>query len=53
MQVDGRVWYRYQVRLDGDSFVAVAEGDLDGDGAPSRFTLSGRDLQVAVRDELE
>ncbi|MFH1463595.1 MAG: prepilin-type N-terminal cleavage/methylation domain-containing protein [Pseudomonadota bacterium] len=52
-QLVGEVRYRYAVALDGDSFVATAEGDLDRDGSTSRFSLHGRDMQIFVEDELE
>ena len=47
------VRYRYGVTLEGDSFVATAEGDLDRDGTPSRYTMDGRTLVVDGKDELE
>jgi prepilin-type N-terminal cleavage/methylation domain-containing protein len=53
VQVDGQVRYRYRVSLDADSFVVVAEGDLDADGLPSQFSLNGRDFQLTVKDENE
>ena len=52
-RVEGPVRYRYEVVLDGDSFKAIATGDLDGDGKPSRFEIDGRTLDVTVQDELE
>jgi prepilin-type N-terminal cleavage/methylation domain-containing protein len=53
IRLDGPVRYRYQVKQDGDSFTVLAEGDLDGDGRSSLFSLAGRDLQLTVKDELE
>ncbi len=53
VQMTGDVRYRYEVRLDGDSYVVTAEGDLDQDGVIARFTLSGRDLALSIEDELE
>ncbi len=53
VQVSGEVRYRYAVRLEDDSFVVTAEGDLDRDGLASLFTLHGRDLGLDIRDELE
>jgi AP-1 complex subunit sigma 1/2 len=53
ISIDGPVAYRYGVALEGDSFMVLAEGDLDRDGLPSRYTLSGRDLNLVVQDELE
>lgn len=53
LTIDGPVRYRYEVVLDGDSFKAVATGDLDGDGTPSRFALAGNSLQLTVENELE
>jgi prepilin-type N-terminal cleavage/methylation domain-containing protein len=47
------VRYRYSAALDADSFNVTAEGDLDGDGQPSRFTLKGRTFAIDVQDELE
>jgi len=49
---EGLVRYRYAVSLDGDGFLVTAEGDLDGDGTPSRFSL-GTDLVLHIVDELE
>jgi type IV pilus assembly protein PilA len=46
--------YNYQTTTwtgkDGDKFDATAKGDLDGDGAPSTFTMQGevRSQQVVV-----
>ena len=51
--VDGPVAYRYGVTLEGGTFVVQAEGDLDRDGLPSRYRLSGQDLNLQVEDELE
>lgn len=53
VQVDGLLRYRYAVELVDGSFAVLAEGDLDGDGATSRFALSGKDLQLTVKDSLE
>ncbi len=50
---EGLVRYRYAVSLDDDSFLVTAEGDLDGDGRASRFSLDGRDLSLHIVDELE
>ncbi len=52
-RIDGPVWYRYEVQLRDDSFVAIAAGDLDGDGQPSRFELDGATLTYRIQDELE
>jgi type IV pilus assembly protein PilA len=30
------------IGADGETFDATAQGDLDGDGVPSKFTLSGK-----------
>ena len=53
VQVGGDVRYRYGVTLQEGSFVATAEGDLDEDGVPSRYTLAGRNLEITVEDRLE
>ena len=53
VRAEGPVYYKYQVKLDGAGFVAQAEGDLDGDGVTSRFTLDGRTLKLKVENELE
>ncbi len=50
---EGLVRYRYGVELTDDSYVVTAEGDLDGDGVPSRFVLTGHDLALTVTDETE
>lgn len=50
--IDGPVRYQYEVEADEDSFRVIARGDLDGDGATSRFTLDGT-LTLATEDELE
>jgi len=50
---EGLVRYRYAVSLEDDSYLVTAEGDLDGDGQQSRFSLDGRDLILHVVDELE
>jgi prepilin-type N-terminal cleavage/methylation domain-containing protein len=50
---EGPVWYRYEVRLDGRTFVAEARGDLDGDGVASSYSLRGDDLRIVARDELQ
>ncbi len=53
LRLGGPVRYRYGVALREGSFLATAEGDLDGDGVHSRFTLDGRDLGLTIQDELE
>lgn len=45
--------YRYQVKLTPTGFEALAEGDLDGDGATSTFRLLSNDLIVTSENELE
>jgi prepilin-type N-terminal cleavage/methylation domain-containing protein len=50
---EGLVYYRYEVKLAGASFVAQAEGDLDGNGVSSLFTLDGSTHALAVERELE
>lgn len=49
----GQVRYRYAVTLEGKSFVAKAEGDLDKDGTPGHYTLRGVDMGITAEDELE
>ncbi|MHB8876934.1 MAG: type IV pilin protein [Myxococcaceae bacterium] len=53
VRADGVLRYSYQVVLKGDSFTAVAHGDLDGNGTPSTFELDGKSLSISVKDELE
>lgn len=53
IRLGNEVRYRYGVALQGDSFVVTAQGDLDRDGIPSRFTLHGIDLSLQVEAELE
>jgi len=53
IRVGGAVRYRYAVELLDGSFVATAEGDLDGDGQPSLYRLDGRSLAVSVEGALE
>ena len=45
--------YRYGVELTPGSFRVVAEGDLDGNGTPSRYVLDGRTQRLEVTEELE
>jgi len=49
----GLVRYRYAVDVTGGSFQVRAEGDLDGDGQTSLFTLNGATMVLQVQDELE
>ena len=51
--VEGGVRYQYEVLLVEGSYVAVARGDLDGDGVTSEFALDGRTGKVAISEELE
>ena len=53
LAAEGPVRFLYRVELDGDSFRAIAEGDLDGDGSLSRFTLDGGSLSLATEEPLE
>lgn len=53
IEVGGAVRYRYSVELHGSDFVAVAEGDLDGDGQSGRYRLDGRSLVVTAEGPLE
>lgn len=41
------------VRLSARCLRVQAEGDLDRDGIPSRYTMSGRDLNLQITGELE
>ena len=50
---EGPIRYRYQVTVDGDSYRVVAEGDLNGDGRTSTFTLEGATLVLSTQGELE
>lgn len=49
----GIVRYRYSVTLEGASFLAVGEGDLDRDGVSSRYTLRGSNLGLEIENGLE
>lgn len=51
--LEGSTRYRYEVVLDGETFIAIATGDLDGDGAFSRFELRGDTLALDAKDALE
>lgn len=53
LRVEGPVRYSYRVELHGETFRAIAEGDLDGDGVRSVFTLDGAGLDLTVQDPLE
>ena len=54
IQIDGPIWYRYEVVLAADqSFQVIAKGDLDGDGRSSRIVLDGKTLTYEIHDELE
>jgi prepilin-type N-terminal cleavage/methylation domain-containing protein len=52
-RADGPVLYRYEVKLRDKTYDVVANGDLDGDGVLSSFTLHGDTLVVSVEQELE
>ena len=52
-RMEGPVRYRYEIGLEGTTFVAIARGDLTGDGKSSTFTLRGDTLKLTVEDELE
>lgn len=47
------VHYRYSVKLEGKSFVAIAEGDLDGDGELSVHRLDGSTFVTHAERPLE
>ena len=51
--LEGAVRFRYEVTLEKDSFVAIAHGDLNGDGKTSTFSMRGDDFQLHTEDELE
>ncbi len=51
--VEGPVRFRYGVTVADGSFSVTAEGDLDGDGETSLYTLDGRTFAMDIRDELE
>jgi type IV pilus assembly protein PilA len=46
--MDGPQYFKYQyISTDADNFTAQAQGDLDGDGAPSTFEIAGKILDVS------
>ena len=51
--VDGAVRYRYEVVLEGQTFLARAQGDLDGNGKTSSIVMRGDDFSVHAENELE
>ena len=53
LALDGEIRFRYEVQVDGDRFVAIATGDLDGDGQTSRYALDGSTFLYDVKDALE
>ena len=53
IRIGGEVRYRYGITVTEDNFTITAEGDLDRDGKPSRFTLDGKTQHVDITDELE
>lgn len=53
LELTGEVRYRYSVELVDGTFVAVAEGDLDGDGITSRLRWNGRTSVLDLERELE
>lgn len=50
---DGAVRYQYEVVLVDGGYMAIARGDLDGDGQPSEFVLDGRTGRITATEELE
>lgn len=53
IQLEGDVRYRYRVELADGSFVAIAEGDLNGNGVSSEFRWEGRTQRVVEKEPLE
>lgn len=53
VQLSGPTRYRYAVEVEEDWFVVRAEGDLDGDGLSSSYTLDGRTLHISSTHPLE
>jgi hypothetical protein len=53
LETSERSHYRYQVKVTPTGFEALAEGDLDGDGVTSRFSVLSNDLAVTTENELE
>jgi Tfp pilus assembly protein PilE len=51
--LSGASRFRYGVELNGTSFSATAEADLDRDGQASRYVLDGATLAIATTDPLE
>jgi type IV pilus assembly protein PilA len=46
--MDGPQYFKYQyISTDAANFTAQAQGDLDGDGAPSTFELAGAVLDIS------
>lgn len=56
LRIEGPVYFSYRVELteakpgEAPGFVVHAEGDVDGDGAPTRYVLRSEDLDVARRE---
>jgi prepilin-type N-terminal cleavage/methylation domain-containing protein len=53
VETDGEVRYRYSVVVGPSGWTALAEGDLDGDGVTSTFSLDGATLALTVAREFE
>ena len=53
VHAEGKTHYSYRVELEGTTFRAIAEGDLDGDGEKSLFTMDGASLSLTAKDALE
>lgn len=53
VDLSGASRFRYGVELNGTSFSATAEADLDRDGRPSRYALDGATLAITTTDPLE
>jgi len=50
---DGALRFQYEVRLVDGGYLAIARGDLDGDGDVSVYELDGRTGVVTAASELE
>lgn len=53
LSFEGKLRFRYAVKLVDQGYAATAEADLDHDGVSSLFTLDSRDLNITVEREFE